>query len=66
MLTPEFKELIEEHDALVHPVSYKEGWDAAVETILEAYHGGADVDSFPCPTANPKLGGVTKKLVELI
>lgn len=34
MLTPEFKELMKEYDALVHPLSYKEGWDVAVETLF--------------------------------
>lgn len=49
MLTPKFKELMEEHDTLVHPMSYKEGLDAAVETILEAYPEVAVTDSFPYP-----------------
>lgn len=66
MPTPKFKELIEEHDALVHPVSYKEGWNAAVETILKSYPEVATTDSLPCPLEVPRLGGVTEKLVEMI
>ncbi|KAL8088412.1 hypothetical protein AgCh_038260 [Apium graveolens] len=37
MDTQEFKDLMVEHDALLHPVSYKEGWDAAVEAIQDEF-----------------------------
>lgn len=57
---------MEEQDALVHPVSCKEGWDAPVETILEAHPEVVAADSFPCPVDVPRLGGVTEKLVEMI
>ncbi|KAL8088605.1 hypothetical protein AgCh_038398 [Apium graveolens] len=49
MDTQEFKDLMVEHDALLHPVSYKEGWDAAVEAIQDEFPEVLEQSSFPCP-----------------
>lgn len=43
-------------------MSYKEGWDATVVTILEAHPEVAVADFFPCPLEVPRLGGVTRKV----
>ncbi|XP_074331741.1 uncharacterized protein LOC141668668 [Apium graveolens] len=55
-----------EHDALLHPVSYKEVWDAAVEAVQDEFPEILEQSSFPCPVRVPELGGVTDKLVDLI
>ena len=51
METPEFTELMEAHDALTHPISYKEGWDGAIEAILKRHPGVFSASDFPCPLA---------------
>ncbi|KAL8087763.1 hypothetical protein AgCh_037786 [Apium graveolens] len=66
MDTQEFKDLMVEHDALLHPVSYKEGWDAAVEAIQDEFPEVLEQSSFPCPVRVPELGGVTEKLADMI
>ncbi|KAL8135283.1 hypothetical protein AgCh_010082 [Apium graveolens] len=66
MDTQEFNDLMVEHDALLHPVSYKEGWDAAVEAIQDEFPEVFEQSSFPCPVRVPALGGVTDKLADLI
>lgn len=48
METPEFKELMEDHDALTHPISFKEGWDET-KAILKAHLGIFEASAFPCP-----------------
>ncbi|KAL8126038.1 hypothetical protein AgCh_013362 [Apium graveolens] len=66
MDTQEFKDLTVEHDALLHPFSYKEGWDAAVEANQDEFPEVLEQSSFPSPVQVPELGGVTDKLVGLI
>ncbi|KAL8089488.1 hypothetical protein AgCh_039091 [Apium graveolens] len=66
MDTQEFKDLMVEHDALLHPVSYKEGWDAAVEAIQDEFPEVLEQSPFPCPVRVPELGGVTEKLAVMI
>ena len=66
MDTQEFKDLMVEHDALLHPVSYKEGWDAAVEAIQDEFPEVLEQSPFPCPVRVPELGGVTEKLAGMI
>ncbi|XP_074374276.1 uncharacterized protein LOC141714670 [Apium graveolens] len=66
MDTQEFKDLMVEHDALLHPVSYKEGWDAAVEAIQDDFPEVLEQSSFPCPVRVSELGGVTEKLADMI
>ncbi|XP_074362597.1 uncharacterized protein LOC141702896, partial [Apium graveolens] len=66
MDTQEFKDLMVEHDALLHPVSYKEGWDAAVEAIQDEFPEVLEQLPFPCPVRVPELGGVTEKLAGMI
>lgn len=52
---PEFKELLEDHDAQRRPVNYNEGWDAAVEAILEAHPGIFEADSILYHVCVPRL-----------
>ncbi|KAL8098330.1 hypothetical protein AgCh_031188 [Apium graveolens] len=66
MDTQEFKDLMVEHDALLHPVSYKEGWDAAVEAIQDEFPEVLEQSPVPCPVRVPELGGVTEKLADMI
>ncbi|KAL8147422.1 hypothetical protein AgCh_004941 [Apium graveolens] len=66
MDTQEFKDLMVEHDALLHPVSYKEGWDAAVEAIQDEFPEVLEQSPFPCPVRVLELGGVTEKLAGMI
>lgn len=60
MLTPDFVELMKEHDAQRRPEVYEEGWDAAVEAITEAHPETLLVDSFPCPLALPNTGATSE------
>ncbi|KAL8104458.1 hypothetical protein AgCh_028613 [Apium graveolens] len=66
MDTQEFKDLMVEHDALLHPISYKEGWDATVEAIQDEFPEVLEQSSFPCPMRVPELGGITNKLADMI
>lgn len=49
MQTTEFKELMEDHDALTHPISVKEGRDDAIKAILMAHPGTFEASAFACP-----------------
>lgn len=53
MLTPEFVELMSDHDAQRRPKVSKEGCDAAVEAILEAHPEVFEANSFHCPFTVP-------------
>lgn len=49
MATPEFKELMEDHDALTHLISFREGWDEAIKAVLKLHSGVFEASNFPCP-----------------
>lgn len=51
METVEFKELMEDHDALIHLVSFREGWDEAIKAILKFHPRTFEASAFPCPLA---------------
>lgn len=62
MDSEEYQELMVKHDALLFPVNFSEGWNAALKAVLEKHPGlftpGTD---FPCPqkpTALQELIGV--------
>lgn len=61
MLTPNFADLMKEHNAQRRPKVYKEGWDAAVEAILEAHPEVFVVDSFPYPLALPQIDAMSEE-----
>lgn len=65
MENTEFKELMEDHDALTHPISFKEGWDEAIKSILKAHPGTFEASAFSCPLASQPSKAVAAKAARL-
>lgn len=66
MFTPEFVELMVEHDAQRRTDVCKEGMDAVVEAIMETYREIFVAESFSCPLDLPQAEAVNEGSEESI
>lgn len=66
MLTRDFLDLMNKHDAQRRPEVYKKYWDAAVEAILVAHPEVFKADSFSCPLSLPRTETASEDFEEPI